>query len=72
MSKSHSKVKRVNYGLLNKPHNKNIEKTINNELKQGYKLTQRSDHNAGCLKLLLTLGWGRGRTELTFILDDNT
>jgi hypothetical protein len=36
-------------------------------MSKGYVLQTRQDHPCGCLASLLTMGWARGKTELTFI-----
>jgi len=65
-----SKSVRVGYGIFNNPNNKAIEKKINKWGKQGYRLTTRTEHTPGCLTMMFTLGWARGRTDLTFIKED--
>lgn len=59
---------RVSYRLLNRPNHKGINKAVSKLGDQGYKLQNRQDVEVGCLTLLFTFGWARGRSELTFVL----
>ena len=71
MAKRRAKVVTVRYGWMsNRPHNRNIERTIEKWVSKGYKLTDRQDKDVGCAGCLFSLGWSRGRTQLTFIQDE--
>ena len=65
-----SKVVTIGYGIFNNANRKKIEKEINKRGKQGFKLISRQDKETGCLVTLFTMGWARGKTELTFFKDD--
>lgn len=62
-----SKIITVSYGIFNNPDQRGIEKAINKWSKKGYTLAHRQDDKPGCLTMLLTAGWARGRTQLTFV-----
>lgn len=61
------KTVRVPYGLFNNPNNGRIEKIMSKWLQKGYVLQSRHEEPSGCLASLLSGGWARGKTELTFV-----
>lgn len=64
-------IKTVRYGWANNPHQGRIKKMVKKMDKKGYALQSRTEHKIGCVALVLTLYWGRGKTELTFIKKDS-
>lgn len=71
--KALSKSVTIGYGLLgNRPNNKKIDKAIHKHMQDGYKLVNREEESVGCLVLLFSLGWARGKTHLTFVLNEQT
>lgn len=59
----------VRYGLFDNPNKQGIEKTIGKWTDKGYRLAARNEVKAGCIAKWFTLGWARGKTELTFVQD---
>lgn len=64
------KVVTIQYGMFNNPNNGKIQKTIEKWMKKGYLLQDRKERPNGTLSSIITLGWGRGKTELTFVHRD--
>lgn len=61
----------ITYGMFNNPNNRKIEKTIEKWMKKGYVLQDRKERpKDGVLNTVLSMGWARGKTELTFIHRD--
>ena len=62
-----AKVVKVQYGLLNSPHSRNIQRAIEEWIGKGYKLADRTEHKAGGFSRALFPH--QGHTQLTFIRD---
>lgn len=66
-----SKTITVRYGLFDNPNKRGIQKAIEKWGGKGYQLVARNEIKAGCIAKWFTLGWARGKTELTFVQQDD-
>lgn len=69
MAKPVIKIITIGYGLFNNPNQHRIDKAIRKWESKGYKLTGMQNNEVGCFGMLMTLGWARGKTILTFRLE---